>query len=637
MAYRFQDLQGNWRMRFDDGTTSQPINPDDLSPRERDANLEVKDTNAAFKSTYGVDTSFGSSSAALGGAKQAREEALQAAIVQRQLSNNRIATYTSEFQPLAEMANTQGTLIENVAANPAADVEARAGAFQALYPGMQVEVDNNGNLSFSAKSSDLGFSYPDKEKLKQENLRQRNPGAATDYGAKLDSLQNAIGQMQQITSPEQASVILSDAAAMISEATLDKRAMYRTELTATSPIARLENDLEKARILDASEAIRLRSMGYEVGGDSPPTLEIQRQLEVAKAVMDKDVEERMAADPDLNMLVERLNVLKVTGQHYLSQALTDSSLVNPSVMATLTDSVNEDGSVATPQQTMELRAKVNAKDPIALTIADLPNMTITEAVLTGQKLTGNDKKWAARVFDKMAGEPGMYEKLSKDIANFDEFVAKSGLVLSDADKIVLKDATSSLHSSDAARKAAAAKADQLKTDLIVGVYRNARDNDWNENLRKSKTVPPHERAAEVWKRASDDLSNQRIGEIKRATDRSSLFGAYVDYHTDVKLKDIKADPEKYAHYTAAETIRRVGELLGRDAYGTDRAAAFAELGDVATAIHEWLEPQIKNAAAANVLGPIRGLSKEEIQAILVESHTRAMRSGGYIIEYAQVQ
>ena len=108
MAYRFQDLQGNWRMRYDDGTTSPvitaAINVNDLTST-KDVN---RDTGASHRAQFGTDDSFISiKDRTLGGGDSTRMDELRNAIIDKEMSGARISTYQAEFQPLAEMASTQ--------------------------------------------------------------------------------------------------------------------------------------------------------------------------------------------------------------------------------------------------------------------------------------------------------------------------------------------------------------------------------------------------------------------------------------------------------------------------------------------------------------------------------------------------
>lgn len=257
MAYRFQDLQGNWRMRYDDGTTSPvitaAINVNDLTST-KDVN---RDTSASHRAQFGTDDSFISiKDKTLGGGDSTRMDELRNAIIDKEMSSARISTYQAEFQPLAEMASTQDTLISTVASNPTADPEARAGAFQALYPGMKVDIDDKGNLSFSAKSSDLGFQYPDRKKMRQDQLSRDNPDTPFDMREKLNGLNNMLSSIAEADSPETLTNMLADAAALVSEASTYKSNIYRTELGSLHGVEFLEQELVQGRLLDEQERIQ---------------------------------------------------------------------------------------------------------------------------------------------------------------------------------------------------------------------------------------------------------------------------------------------------------------------------------------------------------------------------------------------
>ncbi len=625
MAYRFQDLQGNWRMRFDDGTTSNPIDPSSLNVRERDSTIEVKDLNSNFRSEYGVDSAFGSSNAALGGAASSRADALKAAIVEKQMSDSRISQFQSEFQPLASMANTQGALIEKVAANPAADAEMRAGAFQALYPGMKVDVDHNGNLSFSAKSSDLGFTYPDKQKLKDQSLKQGDPKAEGSLAEGAAKMRDFMAAVRQARTPEEVSSIMSDAAMLQHQLIEGRKGLYESELAAASPIARLTKDLERSRLLDSQFRIQQAGMGLDLGGDSSETLEIQRQLIVAQQMNEQNVSDRLKSDTELSNLTATYKALEAMSQHHLGETITAPTLVNPSVVANLASVYNDGGEPATPQQLAELEKRIANKDPSATLLADFSKMEAPEALMSARALTKHDAEIAARTFDKMSGIPSLFKDIRGDVENFDSFVKERGIELDKASQDILAVPSSAQYKvmDKAGREEALRQVEQLKIDLVLGAYKDKRDSDWTKDIVKSAAVPPNEDAARYWKDAISSLEKTKLKELLDSNASSPFALKETNDQRAARLAKIKASPSDYIKISIAEVIQQMGTQMSQDDKYPSDVERLLAVESVGKLMAEWLQPQIDAAPASNTLGKVNSPSGEQVLALLATSITTA--------------
>ena len=310
MAYRFQDLQGNWRMRYDDGTTSLPINVDDLGPQDRTSTKEVNDDKGMWRNSYGVDTSFAGSRfdlnltrdpSRIGAEDGDRQRELANAIIDGEMSKTRIATYTSEFKPLAEMHSTRDVLIKSVAANVSADPEARAGAFQALYPGMQVTVGPQGILQFQAARSDLGFSYPDKVKAEKQQRQAANPALAqSNVADAMTTLNTALTNLQQATDENAMGAIMGQAASTMTNFLATTRDNYRAELYGQYPIAALEQELQESVLNDNYWKNVRNQQGTPTFGESDQTKSIRQQLAVFEADLNKKLEDRLAANTEVS-------------------------------------------------------------------------------------------------------------------------------------------------------------------------------------------------------------------------------------------------------------------------------------------------------------------------------------------------
>lgn len=642
MAYRFQDLQGNWRMRYDDGTTSLPINADDLGPQDRTSTIEVNDEKGMWRNSYGVDTSFAGSRfdlnltrdpSRIGAEDGDRQRELANAIIDGEMSKNRIATYTSEFKPLAEMHSTQDVLIKSVASNVSADPEARAGAFQALYPGMQVTVGQQGILQFQAARSDLGFSYPDKVKAEKQQRQAANPALAqSNVADAMTTLNTALTNLQQATDENAMGAIMGQAASTMTNFLATTRDNYRAELYGQYPIAALEQELQES-VLNDNYWKNVRSQqGTPTFGESDQTKGIRQQLAVFEADLNKKLEDRLAANTEVSSLQAQYSVLQEVYKSNLSRTMSTPQLLPEGIDDKFGANWNADGSVWSPQQRSEFADKLSRNDAYAMKLAEVANGSIPEMLAAASQLGPVYSTIVERVADKQLGETGAFKRLKDDVLNFEQTMAKAGVNLSDEDRAMLEAAspakTRSMSDTEAAN--VREQVEKFKVAKIINVWQMARDIEVQRDIIASKVKPPEGDgySADLWTSVIEDLKRDKARVLENPSMWDTMKMSLREREAiKAKQREAKANPEKFMMLTIDEVLRGMGSrLAAHPDLRSDSDISYDTMKQMAATMTEWLGPQLQNPDKANLLGAVKFLRPEDIQAAIFSGYEVGRRS-----------
>lgn len=624
MAYRFQDLQGNWRMRYDDGTTSPvitaAINVNDLTST-KDVN---RDTSASHRAQFGTDDSFISiKDKTLGGGDSTRMDELRNAIIDKEMSSARISTYQAEFQPLAEMASTQDTLISTVASNPLADPEARAGAFQALYPGMKVDIDDKGNLSFSAKNSDLGFQYPDRNKMRQDQLSRDNPDTPFDMREKLNGLNNMLSSIAEADSPETLTTMLADAAALVSEASTYKSNVYRAELSNLHGVEFLEKELVQGRLLDEQERIQRAGWGEFVSGDSPETSKTVNSLAAAKTALNNDISTKLSQDVDLARLATIYKQLETVAQQKLGGVLEKPDLLPPNITPAFNKAWNETGEPLTSKQNIELSKKLAAGDPTVAALAEAAVGEASTALQVSDRISGMHKPILERMFDNEFGEPGLFRQMDSDVKNFEIAKESRGIVLTPAEEAVLAEPASPMFKtlSPTEQENSRARALAIKTDKIIASYKEARDDDFLRGVVSAGTKPSDKMTGNYWEAAITDIRNDGIKAAKAAVTDGFFSTMGTRRANELERLKIKDNPDSTYRLNLEAVASKMTSRLIASGEFPDIESEREALSIMINSVSDWLTPQAANAKGHRAFGPVDGVSKTGIERIFVSKYT----------------
>lgn len=624
MAYRFQDLQGNWRMRYDDGTTS-PVITTAIHVNDLTSTKEVnRDTSASHRAQFGTDDSFISiKDRTLGGGDSTRMDELRNAIIDKEMSSARISTYQAEFQPLAEMASTQDTLISSVAANPTADPEARAGAFQALYPGMKVGIDDKGNLSFSAKNSDLGFQYPDRNKMRQDQLSRDNPETPFDMREKLNGLNNMLSSIAEADSPETLTNMLADAAALVSEASTYKSNIYRAELSNLHGVEFLEQELVQGRLLDEQERIQRAGWGEFVSGDSPETSKTVNSLAAARSALNNDVNTKLSEDVDLARLATIYKQLETVAQQKLGGVLEKPDLLPPNITPAFNKAWNKTGEPLTSKQNIELSKKLAAGDPTVVALAEAAVGEASTALQVSDRISGMHKPILERMFDNQFGEPGLFRQMDSDVKNFEIAKESRGIVLTPAEEAVLAEPASPTFKtlSPKEQENALARGLAIKTDKILASYKEARDDAFLREVVSASTKPSDEMTGNYWEAAITDIRNEGIAAAKAAVTDGLFTTKSKSRSNELERLKIEANPDStYRLNLEAIASKMTSRLIASEEF-PDIESEREALSIMINSVSDWLTPQAANAKGHRAFGPVAGTTKSDIERIFISKYT----------------
>lgn len=622
MAYHFQDLDGKWRMRYDDGTTSLPI--DTIGSHRMDSSKEIDDSDGKWRESYGVDNSFKATQALVNSGMPAdRVKELQNAIVDSEMSNARIATYANEFQPLAEHGAAHHDLISQVAANTLADSEMRAGAFQALYPGMEVTVGPKGDLHFQAMGSDLGFAYPDKVKAKSDQLkRQGFNGDTEDPMAKLGTI---ISAMRGSGSSEEIGRLQGDALALYSEAKAKLEEDFKADLGVDFRIDHLKRELEQSHLIDRQARLRHAAMGQHVPVDSPVTIGIRQSLVLEEQALQAKVDERLEADPTLQALKAQLAVVNTIAQDSLGKELATPELLPDGVAENFGPIWNKDGPMTVAQH-QELAKKISANDPYAIALVNLAGSEAKELLLNADSVGAAYRPIIQRMFDAQAGEEGVFDRLMENVKEFEDFQKQFNITLTKPEQNLMdtpKGANFSTMGSE--DKAAILKQiEELKVNKVLEVAKRARDGDWHRSVLNTDIVPdlPEEYAA-YWKVAKDYVFNEKVESAKKKLEPGFFSSPKEKLDLERQRRELDKNPWGSIDITVGEVAARVAVLAKRDKprHMTD----FDVIDVLGKSLGDWVELQAKDPKLGNVFPSILGTSKSEIQSSIINAYHNTPR------------
>lgn len=624
MAYRFQDLQGNWRMRYDDGTVSPVIDPAQTPLNVNDlTSLKTvpRDISAEHRAKFGTDSEFISINNNLEGST--RMDELRHAIIEREMSDSRISTFQQEFQPLAEMASTQDALITEVAANPLADPEARAGAFQALYPGMKVDLDARGNLSFTAKNTDLGFQYPDRKKFREAQLKRENPDTPLDVVEETTSLSRILTDLQAADSPEMVTSLMEDAAAILSKVSTYKSNIYQSEVSHEFGVDSLQQQLAQARLWDEQERIREAGFGNMIAGDSPETKGIINSLAVARAGQQERVNSLLSEDVDLARMSTVYETIKSVAQHQLREALTVPELLPQDLVAAFNDIWNDDGSALTVKQQSELAKKLAANDQDMMLMAAAARGEAATALMASQVISPVHKSALERMFDSQYGETGVFDRMTNDIANFDAFMAERNIVLEPSEEAVLADLSSATFKakSPTEQQEVRDRALDIKTQKVLEVYKEARDLSFMKNLFANNSRPADDMTGDYFESAAIAQKNREIKAAKEAAKSGRWTGPLAREKNLITQAEIAADPEKFYTLDMSTVISgMVSRMLGSGEF-PDNDSQLEAVNQMINSMNDWLEPQASNAIGYRAFGRVSGTSKADLTRLFLNAYT----------------
>lgn len=617
MAYRFQDLQGNWRIRYDDGTTSPVIG--NVSAALQDSTLEFSDASIGGKSVFGVDEDFSGSKASL-----------NHAIIERAAGDARIATYQQEFQPLAETAMGQDMLINSVLANAAAPLEARAGAIQALYPGMKAEIGIHNELSLSAKGSSLGFQYP--EKTAAQAAKDRSPAgieeADIDFGAVLQNARAAINDIQNASDLAEAGELMTSSLVSVMEAVNAKRDYLKQVFTHEYGIEALEESLKQNRLLDAQAKIADPSVAWR--GDSEQTKEVHQTLQLRKAERDAALEQAMNADPQLKQLIQTQELLESVGKHTLGEIASTKTLLVGEQLDLLNATFNPDGSPLSPKQLRELSNKIATEDKSTMMLLNLSEVPMSQFVPAAMELPPIYQKVAERIFEHALGEDskGLFSAIKAGMQDLDSFVEKNGIILppDTAEELKkLSDTISSRIADKTAKEEAAVQMQSIKSAIVMEHFRDMRDLEAEKSILSGDAVPAI--YGDIWRSATE--SAKAIKQAKfRASVRSAEGGWKIGTSSKVAgAREAAALREKEADLTAITLDDILQEFAVKFYLSNEATKDIAtDVSNMEAAVTSWLTAQADNPRLKDLLGKNTKITPSNINAKLLLYYGRAASS-----------
>jgi len=389
-------------------------------------------------------------------------------LVTQQLQNDQIQTFTDQFTPLRESEAGQQALT-GLISDSTAPTEQRAGALQALNPGLKVTVGSSGELSLTAKPGDsLGFNYPGQ-------MRKDGPGKGnapkTDQELLAPKISDYFTQLQATDDLVEVTTIQQNLNLAAAEFTLAKKRKLEMEVGAPLRIDQLEEQYARDRMLD--EEYYRRQFPGQVATDSQETLATRAALSRAKVERDVLVEKKLAEDPELLALRTQMTSAQALLQQKLSTTVEATpGVVDPTLTNNATAALWGPGaSKATDKERADVLRELASGNPNAVSVkaAEIGGLPPVEQAI--RYMVGGDQTatWAGNALSTRLTDKKILDDLKYNVDNFDAWVAKSQVSLTKEQKEQLAESRTAISPKEKA--ADSMRVRQVKASIVLSTVR----------------------------------------------------------------------------------------------------------------------------------------------------------------------
>lgn len=402
-------------------------------------------------------------------------------LVTQQLQNDQIQTFTDQFTPLRESEAGQQAL-QGLISDASAPTEQRAGAMQALNPGLKVTVGSSGELSLTAKPGDsLGFNYPGQ-------MRRDGPGLGnapkTDEQMLAPKITDYFTQLQATDDLGEVTTIQQNLNLAAAEFTLAKKRKIEMEVGAPLRIDQLEEQYAKDRMLD--EEYYRRHFPGQVATDSQETMATKAALSRAMAERDVLVEKKLAEDPDLVALRTQM----ASAQALFQQKLNTTVEATPGVVdPTLTNNAMRAlwGAGSSNAKDTEKAAIIrelagNNPNSVAVKAAEIGGLPPVEQAIRYMVGGSQEANWAGNALSTQLTDKKILDDLKANVDNFDQWVTTNNVTLTKEQKEQLKPSGMAIKATEKAEDLYRQR--QVKASIVLGAVRQQFQQEFERDVTR---------------------------------------------------------------------------------------------------------------------------------------------------------
>lgn len=535
-----------------------------------------------------------------------------------------IDTFKELLQPAAAAGPDAQQALVGILSDPNKPKEARAGAAEALYPGVQASIGRSGELSFrAAPSSDLGFNYPNKT-TKDANAQQAL--GVKEGSALLGNLSQSVKQLQGLASAPDIVNLAGSVAADLTNYQAGKRNELMAAAYSTLGIRELENTLA-----DWKQQDQLYYQQHTGGKNIGPSQETETaSLMLAKAKQEAEglITKALDADPEYAAIKQQAAIFNT-----ILSAKTQQTMIEPE---NLPDGAAEflASKNLTPTAMLDLSTKLSRGDQGALVELERFNQPVLNNVveLLGGAISATDKPGLTELVKRKLGPDGeeILGQVESIYTNFDKEIRptlskeqQDELAdLEDKASATPKKATNALLKA-ADKTAANQQLVQLKAQLALGEARGRRDANWLAG--SLDWAPPEDPAlAAKWSQAVELVKAKHAKQDEEEAAQRALKtkGTIVPLtleqersYTDRKLnrqRTALSDVLSAVFELEGQTSNELGKLT---ASPEERAKLRGQINErnavLASSLTKYLVAKTSNLPASNLLGGIQGFSTEQ--------------------------
>lgn len=342
---------------------------------------------------------------------------VQAVVQEKANQQKRIDTFTESMAPLAQTTFGEDAL-KGLLSDSTADMEQRAGAAQALYPGTKVTVGKHGELSFTAKSVDMGFNYPNSGTAYQNPTQQ----VADKSVQQSDALKNFDDRFRAIQGMADPTDIMNAYAALQADANTyvtGKTAALEQRIGKALGYDQLQQQLATDRQLDQNYYNQY--YGGQYLGPSQESLQNISAFSTVKSQRDQQVSEVMSRDPDIIALKSKMAILDNLIKQRVSETTptTGAGLVPEEDVDKILMVQGVDPNKAKENERFLIKSQIAKNDAVTmakLTIASSgPVQNLTAAAMS----QGPQAQWALNAAKAQFDTPDLPSQLINEFRQFD--------------------------------------------------------------------------------------------------------------------------------------------------------------------------------------------------------------------------
>ena len=410
-------------------------------------------------------------------------------------------TFKALMQPAASAGPDAQAALVGILSDASKPKEARAGAAEALYPGVQASIGRSGELSFrAAPSSDLGFNYPDKTTKAAEGQQALG---VKEGSTLLSNLSESVKQLQGLATATDVVNLAGTVAADLTNYTAGKRNELQSAAYSTLGIRELENTLADWKQQD--QLYYNQHTGGKNIGPSQETETANLMLTRAKQEAEGIITQALDADPEYSAIRQQAAIFNT-----ILGAKTQQTMIEPE---NLPDGAAEllASKQLTPTAVLDLSTRLSKGDPTAMKELERFNQPVLNNVveLLGGAITATDKPGLTDTIKKKLGTDGeaVLGQVEAIYTNFDSELRPT-LTKEQADMMAdLEDKASPTPKkasntllSPADKEAARQQLVQMKVQMTINEARGRRDANWMAGV--GDWTPPEDPAlAAKWTQA----------------------------------------------------------------------------------------------------------------------------------------